>query len=299
MNYIKRSIELYKNNQLLSQIFLRIKTIYSHALSNQKKGFFDLMKVQGETENYFKIIHEDKKFFGIKLPLFELDNNDKLILPKNTKKIMIDVGTSVNWGNSVNFINENPNTGTVIGIEPNINSWLLGKGIHFFNKKDHIKSLPDYTKNFSNRIIFLPVALAPFEGFTKFNCNDKLGTSSILDSAFKTDNTTVVPTIKLAQIIKMIPDNFDYIDLLKIDAEGFDLQVLKSGEEHLSRVAVIAVECDNGHLFKNGYKPQEIKDFLKSKNFKSIPGSTEAGTESFINLKFEKELPNIRFKIQS
>ena len=40
MNYIKRSIELYKNNQLLSQIFLRIKTIYSHALSNQKKGFF-------------------------------------------------------------------------------------------------------------------------------------------------------------------------------------------------------------------------------------------------------------------
>ena len=87
MNYIKRSIELYKNNQLLSQIFLRIKTIYSHALSNQKKGFFDLMKVQGETENYFKIIHEDKKFFGIKLPLFELDNNDKLILPKNTKKI--------------------------------------------------------------------------------------------------------------------------------------------------------------------------------------------------------------------
>ena len=32
------------------------------------------MKVQGETENYFKISHEDKKFFGIKLPLFELDN---------------------------------------------------------------------------------------------------------------------------------------------------------------------------------------------------------------------------------
>ena len=61
---------------------------------------------------------------------------------------------------------------------------------------------------------------------------------------------------------------FDSIEILKIDAEGFDLQILKSGEEYLSRVAVIAVECVNGHLFKNGYKPQEIKDFLKSKNFK-------------------------------
>ena len=169
MNYFKRAITLYKEDRLLSQIFMRIKSVYSLALSKQKKNYFDVIKIQEETENSFKINYEDKKLFGIKLPLFELDNNDKLILPENTKKIMIDVGTSVNWGNSVNFINQNPDTGTVIGVEPNINSWLLGKGIHFFNKKDHIKSLPHYTKKFSNRIIFLPVALAPFEGFTKLN----------------------------------------------------------------------------------------------------------------------------------
>ena len=52
-------------------------------------------------------------------------------------------------------------------------------------------------------------------------------------------------------------------------------------------------------LFKNGFKPQEIQKFLMSKNFKIIPDSQIAGTESFINLKYEKELPNISFRVKS
>jgi hypothetical protein len=36
-NYFKRVIELYKEDKLLSQIFMRIKSVYSLALSNQKK----------------------------------------------------------------------------------------------------------------------------------------------------------------------------------------------------------------------------------------------------------------------
>ena len=36
-NYFKRAIKLYKKDRLLSQIFMRIKSVYSLALSNQKK----------------------------------------------------------------------------------------------------------------------------------------------------------------------------------------------------------------------------------------------------------------------
>ena len=154
-------------------------------------------------------------------------------------------------------------------------------------------------KNISSRIIFLPVALAPYEGFSKFYGHDKLGTSSLLDSAFETINSTVVPTLKLSQIIELIPDNIEYIEILKIDAEGFDLQILKSGGQYLSRVALVTVECVNGHLFKSGYKSKEIYDFLESNNFKVIPNSKIFGTDSFINLKFEKELPNIKFRVES
>ena len=40
-NYFKRVIELYKEDKLLSQIFMRIKSVYSLAPSNQKKWRFD------------------------------------------------------------------------------------------------------------------------------------------------------------------------------------------------------------------------------------------------------------------
>ena len=299
MHYLKRAIVLAKEGKLFKQLSFRIKTFFSLTFSKQKKGFFDLMEVQGKTDNSFKIKHGEKNFFGIKMPLFEVDKNNKLILPPNTKKIMIDVGTSVDWGNSIKYLSENSKDSVVIGVEPNIDSWLLAKGIHFFNLRNHIESLPKYTKSIANRIIFLPVALAPYEGFSKFYGHDKLGTSSLLDSAFETTNSTVVPTIKLSQVIELIPDNIEYIEILKIDAEGFDLQILKSGGQYLSRVAIVAVECVNGHLFKNGYKPKEIYDFLESNNFKVIPNSKIAGTDSFINLKFEKELPNIKFRVKS
>ena len=95
MHYLKRAITLYEENRLSEQILFRLKTFLSLPFSKQRKGFFDLMEVQGKTENSFKIKHGEKNFFGIKLPLFEIDRNNKLILPHNTKKIMIDVGTSV------------------------------------------------------------------------------------------------------------------------------------------------------------------------------------------------------------
>ena len=257
------------------------------------------MEVQGKSENSFKIKHGEKNFFGVKLPLFEIDENNKLVIPPNTKKIMIDVGTSVDWGNSIKYLNENPKDSIVIGVEPNIDSWLLVKGLHFFNYRNHIEALPKYTKDLGEKIFFLPVALAPYEGFAKFYGHDKLGTSSLLDSAFETTNATVVPTITLAQIIDLIPDNIKFVEILKIDAEGFDLQILKSGGKNLSKVAIVTVECVNGHLFKEGYKSNEIYSFMKNNNFKIIPNSKIAGTDSFINLKYENELPNIKFRVKS
>ena len=299
MKILLRIIELLKQGKFIGQFYFRLKTFLNHLFSKQRKGFFDLMEVQGKSKNSFVVNIGEQSFFGIKLPLFEVDKNNKLVLPKNTTKVMIDVGTSVDWGNSIKFLDENKKNGAVIGIEPNIDSWLLAKGIYFFNKRDHINALPLYTKEFSKRIIFLPAAIAPYEGFSRFYGHDKLGTSSMLDSAFETVNSTVVPTMKLSQVIELVPDNIEYIEILKIDAEGFDLQILKSAEDHITRVALITVECTNGHLFKNGYKPQEIQKFLMSKNFKIIPNSQIAGTESFINLKYEKELPNISFRVKS
>ena len=39
---------------------MRIKSVYSLALSKQKKNYFDVIKIQGETENSFKINYEEE-----------------------------------------------------------------------------------------------------------------------------------------------------------------------------------------------------------------------------------------------
>ena len=64
MHYFKRAIILFKEGRLFKQLFFRIKTFLSLAFSKQKKDFFNLMEVQGKTENSFKIKHGEKIFLA-------------------------------------------------------------------------------------------------------------------------------------------------------------------------------------------------------------------------------------------
>ena len=61
-----------------------------------------------------------------------------------------------------------------------------------------------------------------------------------------------------------------YIDLLKIDTEGYELEVLKGLEEFISRVSVILFEHHYDNMIKKGYTFSDIHHLLKNNNFYRI-----------------------------
>ena len=59
------------------------------------------------------------------------------------------------------------------------------------------------------------------------------------------------------------------IDLLKIDTEGHELEVLKSGNKTLTKVKFILIEFRLNDMYLN-YNSNKIHNFLKLKKFKLV-----------------------------
>jgi FkbM family methyltransferase len=71
--------------------------------------------------------------------------------------------------------------------------------------------------------------------------------------------------ISLDEFVKK--NNVKYIDLLKIDVEGFELKVLKGAKNILKNTEYILIEITFSNIFKN-YDYQKIDNFLKQIGFK-------------------------------
>ncbi len=101
------------------------------------------------------------------------------------------------------------------------------------------------------RGIALPFAISDQDGeMAKFNLAPIDGCSSLLehnkDATWAEWCSTInevryVPTISLETVLKMIPSKFD-VNLMKVDAQGFDLHVIRSGKTELPRVRKIITE---------------------------------------------------------
>jgi FkbM family methyltransferase len=61
--------------------------------------------------------------------------------------------------------------------------------------------------------------------------------------------------------------NLDYIDLLKLDVEGFELKALKGGANILKKTKYVCVEITFSNIFKN-YENKEVDIFLQRAGFK-------------------------------
>ena len=73
---------------------------------------------------------------------------------------------------------------------------------------------------------------------------------------------------KLDNFVKMVKIK-NKIDLLKIDTEGHELEVLKSGNKTLTKVKFILIEFRLNDMYLN-YSSTKIHNFLKQNKFKLI-----------------------------
>ena len=73
-------------------------------------------------------------------------------------------------------------------------------------------------------------------------------------------------------ILKIDDIQFDNLDLIHLDIEGYELYALKGGIETIKKYKpVIVLEvCDNGHSERFGYTKDDLEDFLKSLGYTFI-----------------------------
>ncbi|MBX2926532.1 MAG: FkbM family methyltransferase [Saprospiraceae bacterium] len=192
-----------------------------------------------------------------------IDHDLSLMIGHNLqdKKIIIDVGA--NKGQSIDKFKK---------------LWPLS---HIYSFEPDLE-LYEYLKNIYNRneVTIINEALGESKGRIVFKINQKKGLNSILnidkslDNRFK--NTEIVDSYNVnmntldsfCQALKEI----NIIHLLKIDVQGYDLNVLKGAVDLLKegKVLNILVEMNFFPMYVNQAKPWEIMEFLNSYGFSLI-----------------------------
>ena len=64
--------------------------------------------------------------------------------------------------------------------------------------------------------------------------------------------------------------NLTSIDILKIDTEGYELEVLKGLEKNIQLISFIYFEHHYDNMIKKSYKFSEIHNFLLDNDFKRV-----------------------------
>lgn len=114
----------------------------------------------------------------------------------------------------------------------------------------------------------------------------------------KTEKIIKVNINKLSSIIKKIKIENDIIHFLKIDAQGQDLNVIKSCEEFTKNIMFIMIETTqpsitNGTLYKNSSTFKEDHEYLVSKNFELVCLETLLYSDADA-LYYNKDLINLK-----
>ena len=173
---------------------------------------------------------------------------------------------------------ENLEFDTVFDIGSNKGQFILLVEKKFPNKKiysfeplsENIEKQKNFFKKKKN-ISFHTIAIGNLVGKKEFYITKIKDSSSFLkvtnynNKDYSVVEKRIVKVNSLDEIIKMadFPQNI----LVKIDVQGFELNVLKSGKEFLSKIKYIIIEVSDKILYENQPLSKEITLFLEKNNF--------------------------------
>ena len=222
---------------------------------------------------------------------------NKYTIPSTCSHVKIDVGLSYGANQSSNWLDAE-NDVMVFGFEPNPEAYeCLIKGNIQLRHPAHAAAGEPLNKNHidDGRMHIFNVALSNVDSISemKFYVNSKdCGTSSL----YSHDQIYLGPIKKVINVpvysLKMFFDNFpwerfSYIDYVKIDAQGSDLDILKGAGSYLSeKVVYVTAEPDgNQYIGANECNSENITQFMNSIHFNRIY-HPKTNDPTFINTKF-------------
>ena len=174
-----------------------------------------------------------------------LDDNGKIKIPSHIKKIRFDIGLSYCAPNSALWLNNDDVF--VIGVEANkfCIETIKTKGLYCQQKGVKI-TYPN--ENF----MLINCALDDVEDVVMkkfYHMEGDPGTSSLLDPTknlrYGVKEVSDVVTIPFSYLLdKLSFENFDYIEMVKIDTQGKDLDIIKSAKGFLENIVYLNAEIN-------------------------------------------------------
>ena len=217
-----------------------------------------------------------KIFFKIFIYLIDLYHKNKIVSflkgkLKNKLINVIDVGA--HNGETINLFSKNFNLNSIICYEASKKNFKylirLKKKKYNFNLEINNIGLGSEEKELD----FFQTSESSSSTFCEINfqSNYYKRKKKILD-IFKKENYIVnKEKIKLHTLQNEYKRfSFDFIDILKIDTEGFEFDVIKGAKDTLKRTKFIYFEHHFDSMIIKNYKFSEINDYLKNYNFQKI-----------------------------
>ena len=219
---------------------------------------------------------------------------NRIKIPYNVTHIKLDIGLSYSAPHSQIWLSNEENL-FVFGFEPNmdsVNDILQG----YIAKRCPSHGEPIANKYINNTFTVIPVALSNVEEPTTmrfYKMTNDTGTSSLYEPRDKNldpiKEKVDVPVYSLKHFFDVFPwDRFEYIDYIKIDAQGADFDIIKSAGDYLKE-RVVFITAEPEHMFyintaHNTYA--NMINYLVSQNFIQI-NHPNTSDPTFINKKFQ------------
>ena len=187
---------------------------------------------------------------------------------KNTSLFILDVGS--HHGETISFFSNNFDVSQIHGFEPSITNFYTLK-----KNTKNLKNIQIHNYGLGNKYgVFDFTQTSESSSSTFVQINEKSSYFKkkylILNLGKKKNN------LKKTQCFLETGKNFfqkndlKYVDLLKIDTEGFEFEVLEGIDEHIKKIKFIYFEHHFDDMLQKSYKLSNIHNLLIAKNFKKV-----------------------------
>ena len=211
-------------------------------------------------------------------------------IPSKCTHVKLDIGLSYCAPHSQSWLSKEPNL-MVFGFEPNPNAFVVKKfnGINLNN-----------INKYDNRFFINKVALGnveKLEEMTFYSTTKDCGTSSLYEpidnmcrdrQGFGPFNKIKVPVLSLKMFFDEFPwDRFEYIDYIKVDAQGSDLSILKGAGAYLREKVVFVTAEPDGEFYIGSSECNltNITNYMLSQDFVKI-NHPNTNDPTYVNKKF-------------